>query len=152
MKAHRLTIELCPKTCWFSNVRSAISNGQWTYLSNKVRSDAYDVCRVCLAEARDCHEVWFYDDHNLVRKLIGLRALCKNCHMVKHIGYAEVQGKGERALRHFMKVNDMTRADARAAIKKSFYVWEQRSKKLWALDISLLNDYGIDVSKVKGRK
>ena len=51
-----------------------------------------------------------------------------------------------------MKVNGLSREDAEAAIKKSFEVWRKRSEKEWTLDISLLSDYGIDISKIKGRK
>jgi len=50
-----------------------------------------------------------------------------------------------------MKVNKLTENEAEEAIAKSFEVWEMRSKKKWKLDISLLEAYGIDTSKIKER-
>lgn len=155
-KFHRLTIELVPETCWFSNVRSAVTKAQWNTIRERVSAAAWSVCQICGGVGPkhpvECHEIWFYDDHNLVRRLAGMIALCPDCHGVKHFGFSQIQGKGEQALQHFMKVNDLTREEAEAAIQKSFEVWAKRSKKEWALDISLLGDYGIDIAKIQQRK
>jgi len=48
-----------------------------------------------------------------------------------------------------MKVNNLSYKDAEESINKSFEVWEKRSQKQWKLDISILKDYGIDISKIK---
>jgi hypothetical protein len=154
-KHNRLTLDLVPATCWFSNVRSAVTKYRWDHIKSEVASKAWNVCEICGGAGPkhpvECHEIWFYDDHTLVRKLIGMIALCPSCHGVKHFGYSQSQGRGEEALEHFMKVNDLSREAAELSIKKSFDVWRKRSKKKWTLDISLLSDYGIDVSKVKQR-
>jgi hypothetical protein len=155
-KKHRLTIELVPSTCWFSNVRSVVSKAQWETIRSKVSAEAWGVCQICGGVGPkhpvECHEQWFYDDHNQVQKLIGMLALCPDCHGVKHFGFSQVQGKGEAALQHYMKVNNLDREEAEKAITKSFDVWAKRSLKNWTLDISILSDYGIDISKIKERK
>lgn len=79
-------------------------------------------------------------------------ALCPDCHGVKHFGFSQIQGKSEAALQHYMKVNGLDREEAEKAIAKSFDVWAKRSEKEWALDISILSDYGVDISKIKKRK
>jgi hypothetical protein len=69
--------------------------------------------------------------------------------MVKHIGLAQTRGKGEAALQHLMKVNKMKRPEADVYVKGSFWTWVMRSRKQWTLDISCLEEYGIDVNKIK---
>jgi len=150
-RLHRLSIELVPSSAFYKNCRQILTKVQWDILSKQVRSAVYDSCEICKIDhgQMDAHEIWFYDDHNLVQKLIGLQSLCKNCHGVKHFGFSQLQGKGAQTLRHFMKVNNLSYKDAEESINKSFEVWEKRSQKQWKLDISILKDYGIDISKIK---
>lgn len=150
-----LTIELVPSSCWFSNVRAVVSKTQWDILRNQVYSKAYNVCEICgdigPKHPVECHEIWHYDDKKLIQKLVGMIALCPDCHMVKHIGLAQVQGRGDKALRHLMKVNKIKKQEAEKYTNKAFKVWEDRSKKTWKLDISILKEYGIDLKKIKGK-
>lgn len=141
-----------PSSTFYRNVRAVLTKKQWSVISKQVRSEAYDICQICHDHADDTHEIWFYDDHTVTRKLVGLRALCKSCHGVKHFGFSRIQGRGEQALQHFMKINELTRQEAEIAITKSFEVWQKRSQKQWKLDISILKDYGIDITKIKERK
>lgn len=143
-----LSLDLIPASSFGSNVRAIITRTQWSAISKHVRSQAYDTCQICQGEAVDCHERWSYDDSNGIQKLVWLIALCKRCHQVCHFGLARVQGKDKRARQHLMKVNNWTEKQAERHIKQSFEIWAQRSKKQWTLDISILNDYGIDVSKL----
>lgn len=81
-----------------------------------------------------------------------MTALCPNCHMVKHIGLAGIQNRGEQALKHLMKVNKMTKKEAEDYILKAFEKWGERSSKTWKLDIDHLKVYGIDIKKIKRTK
>lgn len=152
----KLTIELVPKTCWFSNVRAVVSKNQWKQLAAQVYSKAYNLCEICGGigpkHPVECHEIWHYDDKKLIQKLVGMVALCPNCHMVKHIGLAQIQNRGEQALRHLMKVNKMSRPKAEQYIIDCFQLWGSRSTKQWKLDISHLKDYGIDIKQIKVKK
>lgn len=148
----KLTIELVPQSCWFSNVRSEISSTQWAALRQQVCSAAWDTCQICGGTGDkhpvECHEIWEYDDQKLIQKLVGMIALCPDCHMVKHFGYATLRGKSEDAIKHLMKVNKLNKKQANKYIKDAFAIWQQRSAKQWTLDISILVEYGIDVSKI----
>jgi hypothetical protein len=150
-RLHRLSIELVPASASYKNCRQILTKAQWDILSKQVRSAVYDTCEICGNDEgfHDCHEIWFYDDHNSIQKLIGLQSLCKNCHGVKHFGFSQIQGKGAQTLRHFMKVNNLSYKDAEESINKSFEVWGQRSKKRWTLDVSILSDYGIKIKDSK---
>lgn len=152
----KLSIELVPKTCWFSNVRSAVTKQQWDYIRSLVSDKAWNICEICGGVGPkhpvECHEIWHYDDKNQIQKLTGMIALCPDCHGVKHFGFSQIQGKGERAIKHFMKVNKFSKVKAEAFIFEAFKTWEQRSQKEWTLDISHLKEYGIDVDKILERK
>ena len=149
----RLSIELVPSTSWFNNVRAILSKKQWDYIRFQVASKAYNLCEICGGVGPkhpvECHEIWSFDNKKLIQKLDGMIALCPDCHMVKHIGLAEVRGLKIRALHHLMSVNKMTIKKAEAYVEESFKVWAERSKKSWTLDISHLKEYGIDIDKLR---
>jgi len=141
----KLTIELVPESAFYKNVRALLTKDQWSALSKQVRSAAYDICQICNSpkQSLDCHEVWHYNDSKLIQKLTGLVALCKDCHMVKHFGFAQIKGKGEQALNHFMKINKLTRRQALTYIEEAFEIWKLRSKSSWTTDVSFLENYSI---------
>ena len=149
----KLKIELVPSSCWLSNVRSAVSRSQWDLIRKKVYTEAYDACQICGGvgpkHAVECHEIWEYDDKKLIQKLVGMIALCPACHGVKHIGLAQVRGRGDQALMHLMKVNKLKKKDAEKYVEEAFKIWADRSSKQWQLDISVLKEYGIDVKEIK---
>lgn len=153
----RLTIDLVPSTCWFSNVRSSVSKQQWDIIKSQVASKAYNVCEICGGVGPkhpvECHEIFSYDDKKCIQKLEGMIALCPNCHSCKHLGLAQIQGRGEQILKHLMRINNITKSVADDYVKNIFKIWAERSKKVWKLDLSHLEEYGINVKKIeKGEK
>lgn len=148
-----LKIQLVPASCWFSNVRSHVSKYQWDLIRKQVYLDANYKCQICNGVGPkhpvEAHEIWEYDDKSLIQKLIGMIALCPSCHMTVHMGFAQIQGKGEAALSHFMKVNKINKKEASKYLEEAFKKWAVRSKKKWKLDISILKQYDIDTNKIK---
>lgn len=73
--ALKLTIELVPKTCWYSNLRTQIRTTDWDRISKETR--AAGVCGICGASdvRLSCHERWEYDDEHGVQRLLGFVAL-----------------------------------------------------------------------------
>jgi hypothetical protein len=150
----KLNLELVPSSCFYKNVRQILSKEQWSTISKQVRSSVYDACEICQSDSEqflDCHEVWEYNDKKLIQKLIKMQALCKKCHGVKHFGLSKIQGKEAQAIRHLMAINKMTITQAKDYVAQAFQVWAERSKKTWKLDLSHLEEYGIDVGKLKRR-
>lgn len=139
----KLTIELVPRTCWFSNVRSNVPASVWNKLKTKTSFNAMHVCEICGGVGPkwpvECHEIWDYDDVNKIQTLKGLISLCPDCHQVKHIGLAQVMGKLRKATGHLQKVNSLTLEEATNYIVKSFEIWNERSQHEWELDISWLD-------------
>jgi hypothetical protein len=146
----KLTIELVPRSCWFSNVRDHVTPKQWDTIRRKTYRDAESHCQVCGGIGDkwpvECHEIWEYQENNLIQKLTGLIALCPNCHRVKHIGYASISGNFEMAKAHLAKVNNWNEDTAQSYINSAFLTWEKRSQQKWKLDLSwLLTNFGIDI-------
>ena len=138
----KLPIELVPSTCWYTNVRSNVPVAEWDALRRAVYHRAKNRCEVCGGWGKthpvECHEVWHYDDRARVQRLTGFTALCPDCHRVKHIGLANVQGKSVQALSHLARVNGWTAHESRAYVAEAFKLWARRSKYEWQLDTSLL--------------
>lgn len=142
----KLTIELIPKTAWYSNVRSNVRRSQWDIIRKQCYSKADHKCEICgdvgtnqgVRHAVECHEIWHYDDHNKKQILTGFIALCPNCHKTKHAGLASVKGEIDIVVKQLMKVNGMTFQEAENYISDSFNVWQERSEHEWKLDISIL--------------
>lgn len=142
----KLTIELVPSTAWYSNVRSNVSKEEWDVLRKACYKKAGYKCEVCGGKGPkhpvECHEIWSYDDDTCKQTLEGLIALCPNCHKCKHIGYAQISGNYESALKHLAKVNEITIEEAEKYVEESFILWEKRSKSSWELDITILENKG----------
>jgi predicted restriction endonuclease len=73
----KLTIELVPKTSWYSNLRNVIRPAKWDKLRKSVYAEYEHKCGICGATGGrlNCHEIWEYIDTNHEQKLIGFIAL-----------------------------------------------------------------------------
>ncbi len=149
-----LTVELVPRTCWFSNLRSELSQAAWDSLRRPVLERAGNLCEICGGRGRqhpvECHEVWEYDDARYVQRLVGLLALCPACHEAKHIGYASSVGRGGQARAHLARVNGWSMDDVELYLEMQFEQWSRRSGHEWSLDLSWLEPYGIVISPKRG--
>ncbi len=138
----RLTIELVPETCWYSNMRSALPRDEWDRLRRQVYADYGHRCGICGARGKlHCHERWHYDDAAHVQTLQGYIALCAWCHHVKHIGLAELlaaQGKVDfaRVVAHFQRVNGCDRATYERHHAAAVKLWRERSRHPWRTELA----------------
>jgi hypothetical protein len=144
----RLTIELVPQTCWFSNVRDQVSPQDWDRIRRQVYENADRRCEVCGGRGPrhpvECHEVWEYDEAAGVQRLVRMVALCPACHEVKHIGLAGIRGRADLASEHLARVNGWSSEVADRYIQEAFATWRSRSARSWSLDVASLAAYGID--------
>jgi hypothetical protein len=149
---YKLTIELVPESSFYNNVRSAVSTVEWDIIKKKCYKKAGYKCEICgdtgINQGKkypvECHEIWEYDDKFHIQILKGFIALCPQCHQVKHVGFARINGKEPEVIRQLMKVNKMTSTMADNYIIESFKIWEKRSDKQWKVDISYLESYKND--------
>lgn len=140
----KLTIELVPKTCWFSNIRNHVSQKTWKEIQQYTFKKAGYVCEICEGKGNkhpvECHEIWNYNDKKKIQTLERTIALCPACHEVKHIGFAESRGRLDIAKKHFKKINECSEEKAFQYISNAFYVWRERSQYNWKLNIDWLNE------------
>jgi hypothetical protein len=150
---NELFVDLIPKTCWFTNVRSCVATTDWDRLRNHIYSRVNNKCECCNSDENiEAHERWDYDDKKLIQKLVRLVALCKKCHEATHMGLARVIGKGEKAKLHLKNVRQFTDKQCIKHIDNAFNKWRKRSEKNWDLDLSLLTSNGIKLQKKVNKK
>ena len=150
-----LFIDLIPRGCWFSNVRTSIKGSCWDKLRKLVYERADNKCECCgvkdektsLETRLEAHERWFYDDIKKTQKLMRIIALCNLCHLVTHFGRANIINKGEEAKRHFMKVRKFTEEQFEEHKKEAFRLWSERNNDTWELDLTLITDNNIELVK-----
>ena len=142
MKKYKLTFELVPEECWYSNLRSVLKPEDW----DRVRRDTYKRakgrCVICGESSRlEAHEQWSYDDEKALQKLENVIALCHSCHEIKHIGRTQLIGREREAMEHFKRVNNCSEMDYHAALAEANEEYFRRNRvEGWTTDISWLKD------------
>ena len=139
----KLSFELVPDGCWYSNLRSILKPAEWDAVRRAAYARAGGKCMICGAKTNrlEAHERWSYDEKKCVQKLEGVIAVCRACHSVIHIGRTQLMGEEDKAIAHFMKVNDCSYADYRKALGEANAEHRRRNEvSEWALDLSLLKD------------
>lgn len=141
MLVPKLPLNLIPSTSWWKNVRSKISKSQWDLIRCQVYQQANYACEICQVKnvRLDCNEVWNYKDNKQI--LVKLEAICRQCHLTQHMGYASLIGKQQSAFEHLIKVNNWTGEQGRIYVQEKFKEWEERSKIEWILDYEVLGKY-----------
>lgn len=145
---NNLFVDLIPRTCWFTNVRTSVHSSDWDRLRNFIYTRANNQCECCHAGSPlEAHERWHYDEKNRVQKLVRLVALCRSCHEATHMGLAQIKGRDEIATQHLMKVTGMDRRTADRHIEKAFKLWAERNWINWTLDLSIITNSGIKLAR-----
>lgn len=152
-----LFVDLVPSSCWFTNVRSCISQADWERLRRMIIKRAGDRCEVCrVREDRDderwleAHERWDYDEANQVQVLKRIICLCTDCHRTTHYGFAMINGDSDWVFDFLMDITKMDATAANKHIDEAFKLWEERSKKVWELDLSILTDCDVEITPPPG--
>jgi 5-methylcytosine-specific restriction endonuclease McrA len=142
----KLTIELVPKTAWYSNVRALMSSDEWDVIRKDSYAKANGKCEICGETGRsqgfshdlECHEIWKYDMSSHIQTLTGFISLCPLCHKAKHIGLTGLGPKDvyHKVIRHIMKVNKMTGPEVSDFIDEAFLEWKRKNEINWETDIT----------------
>ncbi|MBR2622664.1 MAG: HNH endonuclease [Clostridia bacterium] len=140
MNSYKLTFEMVPEECWYSNLRSVLKPADWDIVRKDAYARAGGRCSICGRPARlEAHEKWSYDEERALQKLEGVIALCRSCHEVKHISRTYAMGRGVDAMEHFMRVNKCSQMDFHAALERANEEYLRRNRvEGWVTDISWL--------------
>jgi hypothetical protein len=149
-----LFVDLVPSSCWFTNVRSCVDQRDWERLRRMLLTRASQACEICgRGEDREvqrwleAHERWFYDEATTTQVLRRLICVCTDCHRTTHFGLARIKGKEAVALQHLRVTTGMTASQADAHVRKAFSLWDQRSRRDWKLDLTMLTSVGITLAR-----
>jgi len=152
-----LFVDLVPSSCWFTNVRSCVSQADWERLRRMIIKRAGGRCEVCrVGEDREderwleAHERWDYDDVKQVQTLKRIICLCTDCHRSTHYGFAMINGDEGWVFDFLMEIRGDDATTLNKHIKEAFEVWEKRSEKVWELDLSILTDCDVEVTPPPG--
>lgn len=148
-----LTLELVPATSFGNNLRTRLTTKSWDVIRHLQYDLANGVCEICGQKGKDqgrrhnleCHERWEYNDTTHIQTLVGLIALCPRCHEVVHFGHTQIRGRANQALHHLMQVNDCTLEEASQIVGAAQIKWLERSTHKWTLDLSWLEQHGIEI-------
>lgn len=140
----KILIELVPKTCFYSNVRSSVTPEDWDI----IRKDAYRrynwTCSVCKCKGKmEAHEIWHYDDQQKIQKLHDIVSVCNACHMLYHLGFASIKGKLPQCVKRLSKLNGWTLPQTNEFVDIVFEIHHHRSQHKWSADLSWLDRFNI---------
>jgi len=140
MNEYKLTFEMVPEECWYSNLRSVLQPKDWDVVRRDAYARAKGRCSICGRSARlEAHEKWSYDEQLALQKLEDVVALCRNCHEIKHVNRTYLVGRGGEAMEHFMKVNGCTQAEYHEELRRTNEEYLRRNRvEGWVTDISWL--------------
>lgn len=148
-----LFVDLVPSTCWFTNVRSCVSQGDWERLRRMVIKRAGGRCEICrVGEDREdqrwmeAHERWDFDEARGVQTLKRIICLCTDCHQTTHYGRTSIMGGGDWAFDFLREIRGFSETEANEHIRDAMDLWEARSQRVWELDLSILTDCDIELA------
>lgn len=153
----KLKIEMVPKTLWNINLRYLLTNKKWqeirkNELKRCVGKQYYYHCEICDRQfnSLDCHEIWHYNDQEKLQTLDGLIMLCKQCHLIKHIGFATNLALDDKCnfaglIRHFCWVNNATNSDFYEHYLIEKAKWRERSKHQWNQNLKYIVEYPLEL-------
>lgn len=139
----KLRVEMVPSQLWGENLRAVLTRTEWNRLRDGTLQKEGLKCSVCgrEAESRDlnCDEVWKYDRKAHVATLVGLRIVCRVCHLVKHLGKAALlafDGRMEFTdlVLHFMSVNDCNYATFERHLARTNRKEGEHPRRKWRVD------------------
>jgi hypothetical protein len=116
--APKLTVEIIPTSLHGKNPRTVMGKATWERCRERVCEDAGNRCEICGGVGKhhkvEVHERYVYDEavRPPCQRIVGLIALCPDCHAVKHLARTRLVARQQRdpsiyesALRHLASVN-----------------------------------------------
>jgi len=142
-----LFVDMIPRTSWCKNIRTAILHKKdWVRLRKLACERTNYTCECCGSHHDiEVHERFEYNEETQVQKLMRIVALCQQCHQSTHMGLAGINGKIKEAQQHLSKVRGFTPDELRSHIQEANSLWKKRSEITWTIDLSLVENNGIEI-------
>jgi hypothetical protein len=148
----KLTVEIIPTSLHGKNPRTVLGRTTWDRQRKLVCEAAGNRCEICGGVGKrhrvEIHERYAYDETCTppCQRVIGLIALCPDCHAVKHLARTNrvsVEQRDpaiyENALRHLARVNDWDPEHVKSYLAETTETFRRREALgAWTQDFSLL--------------
>jgi hypothetical protein len=146
-----IAIDLIPASSWGASLAILLVHSCWDEVRTPFLANFGYRCEICGERSSygkhgglvDCHEVWSYHTTSSmhgVQKLERLMSICKDCHLMFHLGHANARGRGEFAIERLAEVNAWSDQRVEYEVEGIFRTWKARSGIEWLLDLSLVSD------------
>lgn len=131
------------------SLQKVLSSKYWDAIRDKTLEEYGNKCAICgCTEGKlHCHEVWKYDNENLIQKLERCIMLCNICHIVTHPRMASFETKKgnidiEKVKEHFTKINgcDEDIYNAYRDYTLNLELWRTCQEQDWKIDYGEYNN------------
>lgn len=145
VNAPYITPMALPDNLWGVNLRYILKDHIWDELRKECYRSASYLCAVCGIKAKPphCNEQWTLvtpqknEQHGIV-ELARLACLCHLCHMIKHLGLANLKGWTDVVASHYSYVNDCTLPEAYESFDNALEAADQNRQHRWAMNLKWL--------------
>lgn len=143
---------MIPDSLWGQSGSQTLDPSDWARIRQRVAAAAGHRCEICDAGGVQAAERWQYDDDRLVQVLVGVTALCQDCHSATTPGRAgwlaatdsRYVDLPERVRQRLAAVNEWSLEVTDAYIEWSFRVHALRCEYTWTSDWSYFaRAYGV---------
>lgn len=117
MNKLKFQLDYLPVNCHYNNLRHFFKKEIWQLIIFTIREYKKYTCEFCLKKfnpnnktslkSLHCHEYWVFDYENKKQILLDILLLCSNCHNTQHINLASLKEWDKKAIKHFMKINNI---------------------------------------------
>lgn len=74
--------------------------------------------------------------------------MCNQCHQLYHLGFSSINGNFNKSKAWLKKINNWTEEETVEYINIVFEIWNQRSQHHWDIDLSFLDQKGINYKAI----
>lgn len=129
-------VDLIPSGSWFASLANMLVSSSWKQIRDVFLSH-YAACQECGdISSLEGHEIWSYDNENLIQSLQGVRCLCSRCHSCQHLGRANIVGNFDGVFSRLCSLNRILDEEKDVFKDAIFGKYIDRSKFNWSIDVS----------------
>jgi hypothetical protein len=138
--------DMIPTTSFGASLANLLTPESWKAIRKPFFQAAGYVCQIC-GEANGAvegHEVWQFfdgisDRHGWAyQRLETILCLCHECHQMFHLGLGAINGQSKKLEERIRAINEWTAAEYRSYFDSVKRQHSTRSRRNWALDLSLV--------------
>jgi len=116
-----IRFQFIPKQLRGRNLHNLLEPALWDIIRRKVYRESKLKCDICSWPDRlECHEVWSFDLHHKVQRLVKLQALCEMCHATIHGRPSTMDDEYVDVMAHFSLANKCTTYYAKKSFQEAY--------------------------------